>query len=124
MAAGISADHELTSGDDALEKLRADGKRHLVVGSLSFLIGLVVSIGTFIQAASTPEGGHYVIMTGFVVVMAAWFSYASADTGARLQPAVRGLRHPHPAADGGSGADRYALRHHRRLLGDVHRDRR
>ena len=55
------------------DAVRKAGQRDMVIGGLICVIGLVVTIGSYGAAASSPTGGSYVIAWGAVIFGAIQF---------------------------------------------------
>jgi Protein of unknown function (DUF2510) len=55
-------------GLPAWEAARASARKSLIIGAIIIAIGLAISIGTYVAAASNPNGGHYFLAFGPVIV--------------------------------------------------------
>ena len=55
-------------GLPAWEAARASARKTLIVGAIITTIGLAISVGTYVAAASNPNGGHYFLAFGPVIV--------------------------------------------------------
>ena len=55
-------------GLPAWEAARSSARKTLIVGAIITSIGLAISVGTYVAAASNPNGGHYFLAFGPVIV--------------------------------------------------------
>src|SRR5262249_50404118 len=55
------------------KEMRSAGFRNMGIGAVVFAVGLIVSIGSFLRAISSPTGGLYVIAFGLVILGAVAF---------------------------------------------------
>jgi hypothetical protein len=55
-------------GLPAWEAVRASARKTLIVGAVITAFGLAITIGTYIAAASNPNGGHYFLAWGPLIV--------------------------------------------------------
>lgn len=80
---------DVEAGDDypAEEPRRHDGRKRMVRGLAWLLGGAAVSLGTFVVAAGSPGGGHYVVAYGAILFGIAQFLHGWA--------AARGDRNQH-----------------------------
>jgi hypothetical protein len=56
------------TGLQAWEAARASARKTLIIGAAVTAVGLAISIGTYAAAASNPNGGHYFLAFGPVIV--------------------------------------------------------
>ena len=52
--------------------------RHIWIGAGVFTLGFVITVGSFLAAASSEEGGHYVVTYGLMLVGAGDLIYGLA----------------------------------------------
>lgn len=72
---------QLAADSQAKENVRYMRRRylrHMFIGGGIFILGLVISIGTFALAFSSPTGGYYVVTLGLVLYGASDFVYGLA----------------------------------------------
>jgi hypothetical protein len=50
-------------------------QKNMLIGTGVFALGLIITIGTYAIAASSPTGGHYVITRGLLIAGALDFLY-------------------------------------------------
>jgi hypothetical protein len=96
-------------GLPAWEAARASARKTLIIGAIVTAAGLAITIGTYAAAASNPNGGHYFLAWGPVIVgVLALFRGFRAWNAAGPQPATTTAQSdPLPGAAGSAAAGWY-----------------
>jgi len=72
VAKGVQADRAQTIVQSARIRrktaIRNRGKKRIKIGSIAIAVGAVISVGTFLAAASSPSGGIYFVAFGPVLL--------------------------------------------------------
>lgn len=77
VAKGLSPDVAMTIINN-LRQVRSQGSgssamKNMLIGAAIAIVGIVITVGTYASAASTPGGGRYVVFYGLIIVGAIQF---------------------------------------------------
>jgi hypothetical protein len=97
------------SGLRAWEAARASARKTLIIGAVVTAVGLAISIGTYTAAASNPNGGHYFLAYGPVIVgvLALFRGFRAWNAAGRRPAAMTAQSDPHPEQAGAAVAGWY-----------------
>jgi hypothetical protein len=84
VAKGVQADKAQTIVQTARDRrktaIRRRGKRRIKIGLIAFSIGVLITVGTFLAAASSVTGGVYVVSFGPILLGLYYLALGMADS--------------------------------------------